>query len=393
MKRVALFLFVLFSFEQVHSQETIPTQQLILGVTGVGSSEQVTHYISAVNKVWERSGSTFVISSDQGIYNNSLITTGNADFSAPGAWPGFNFKWLGTGIKWGLGFYKVTNSKQTDKHFYLDTRDSDFGNAVYTPDFFVHFNHNNGNGFYEYTNSGILVNWTGISNGNIVRVWNIHNQLPNTSGLQNYWSNALVGIPSSNNVSPRIAWGPYPSFTATGYKIYRSINFFGGGPGTFYLIQTINSGSVYEFTDPNLGLGSGAKVYYKVKAFNSSQTSSFTNTVGFDISSDFLPKNGERDETSYRFDYTLSQNFPNPFNPSTVVKFELPTKNEVLLEIYDLMGQKIATLLKNEEKESGSHVVMWDGKDQQGRNAPSGVYFYRLRLDEIVLTKKMTLIR
>ena len=393
MKRLAFVVLVLFSFQQAYSQENpVEDKQFLLWIDGVGSEEQVTHYISAVGKVWERNGSNYVISSDQSVYDNSLATTGNADFDNIN-WPGFNFKWLNEEPalwpSWGLGFYKVTNTAQTDKYFYLDARDNNYGDAS-TQEFWIYFN--NFTGLYNHDNASPLTNWITISNGSIVRIWEIRNTTPSTSGLQNFWSNALVGIPSSNDDTPRIAWGPYSSFTATGYKIYRSINTSGGAPGSFSLLQTINNGSVYEFTDVDLALGSPWKVYYKVKAFNSTQESNFTNTVSFDVSG-FLKEKGSSETSARRFDYALSQNFPNPFNPSTMIKFDLPKKSKVSFEIYDVLGQRIATLLHDEERESGSHAIMWDGKHQNGHNLPGGVYFYRLRAGEIVLTKKLTLIR
>jgi ligand-binding sensor domain-containing protein len=88
--------------------------------------------------------------------------------------------------------------------------------------------------------------------------------------------------------------------------------------------------------------------------------------------------------------FELTQNFPNPFNPSTSIKFGLPVKSRVSLKLYNLLGKEIATLLDGEEKDAGYHAIIWEGKDQHGKALPSGIYFYRLQVGQIVLTKKMT---
>jgi hypothetical protein len=91
--------------------------------------------------------------------------------------------------------------------------------------------------------------------------------------------------------------------------------------------------------------------------------------------------------------YELAPNFPNPFNPSTSIKFGLPEKSRVSLRIYNLLGKEVATLFDDIEKEAGYHAAIWEGKDRQGNAMPSGIYFYRLTIGNLVLTKKMTLIK
>jgi len=88
----------------------------------------------------------------------------------------------------------------------------------------------------------------------------------------------------------------------------------------------------------------------------------------------------------------LYQNMPNPFNPVTDIKFDLPEKAKVRLEVYNMLGQKIRTLVDG-ELEPGTHTVRWDGKDQMGRDAASGVYFYKLTADGKTFTRKMMLLR
>jgi len=85
--------------------------------------------------------------------------------------------------------------------------------------------------------------------------------------------------------------------------------------------------------------------------------------------------------------YLLYNNYPNPFNPSTKIKYQIPEECFVTIKIYDVLGNDIATLV-NEEKPAGSYEVEFDGS-----NLPSGIYFYILRTGSFVETKKMVLMK
>jgi len=95
---------------------------------------------------------------------------------------------------------------------------------------------------------------------------------------------------------------------------------------------------------------------------------------------------------NYPEDFRLEQNFPNPFNPTTKIKFAIPgqTGNDnllVTLKVYDVFGNEIATLV-NEEKPSGNYEVEFDGT-----GLPSGIYFYQLKMNNYDQTKKMVLLK
>ena len=90
--------------------------------------------------------------------------------------------------------------------------------------------------------------------------------------------------------------------------------------------------------------------------------------------------------------FYLSQNFPNPFNPSTRISFEIPMTSDVLLKVYDILGKEVATLI-NEEKPAGSYEVTFDSHSGEVRNLPSGVYFYQLKAGEFIQTRKMILLK
>jgi hypothetical protein len=85
--------------------------------------------------------------------------------------------------------------------------------------------------------------------------------------------------------------------------------------------------------------------------------------------------------------YALSQNYPNPFNPSTEIAFDLPTKSQVKLTVYNILGQQVTTLV-DREMDAGSQVVTWDASEQA-----TGVYFYKIEANDFTETRKMMLLK
>ena len=90
--------------------------------------------------------------------------------------------------------------------------------------------------------------------------------------------------------------------------------------------------------------------------------------------------------------YALHQNYPNPFNPSTSISFALPEAAEVRLEVFNLLGQRVTTLL-NQRLEAGNHTAEWNSQNELGQTVASGVYFYRLETPRFTESKKMVLLK
>lgn len=90
--------------------------------------------------------------------------------------------------------------------------------------------------------------------------------------------------------------------------------------------------------------------------------------------------------------YHLSDNYPNPFNPETTIEYELPKAGSVRLEVYNLLGQKVKTLIDHIQA-AGVHRVNWDGKNEFSDNIASGIYLYRMETNDFKATKRMLLIR
>lgn len=90
--------------------------------------------------------------------------------------------------------------------------------------------------------------------------------------------------------------------------------------------------------------------------------------------------------------FSLAQNAPNPFNPQTRIAYDLPNAAKVRLEIYNVLGQQIKTLV-DEFQEAGSKSVIWDGRDNSGTTVASGIYFYRMDAGDFSDTRKMMMLK
>ncbi len=107
----------------------------------------------------------------------------------------------------------------------------------------------------------------------------------------------------------------------------------------------------------------------------------------------FVPVGIDDNKRNFRPDeFTLYRNFPNPFNPATTIRYNLPIKEEVRLVIYDLLGREVKTLVNRVEK-AGLKSVIWEGKNNTGQNVSSGVYLYRIQAGNYIKSQKMILLK
>ncbi|MCL1827497.1 MAG: T9SS type A sorting domain-containing protein [Candidatus Cloacimonetes bacterium] len=156
------------------------------------------------------------------------------------------------------------------------------------------------------------------------------------------------------------------------YKIYRD--------GTFLAEQTYWHQS-YIDTD----VVEGVHEYLILVQHNKASASIATVSVSIENVQDIdiiLPE----------FETALQGNYPNPFNPETTISFSLATKGTVSLEIFNIKGQKVKTLL-DEVREAGKHTITWNGIDDSGLSVGSGIYFYRMSTDSYSTVKKMVLMK
>ena len=89
--------------------------------------------------------------------------------------------------------------------------------------------------------------------------------------------------------------------------------------------------------------------------------------------------------------YALYDNFPNPFNPSTTIRYSLKEAQHTKLTVFNALGQKIRTIV-NEPQAAGIHTIQWNGRNDSGGQASSGVYFYRIEAGNFVQTRKMIMV-
>ncbi|HXF49452.1 MAG TPA: S8 family serine peptidase [Verrucomicrobiae bacterium] len=101
---------------------------------------------------------------------------------------------------------------------------------------------------------------------------------------------------------------------------------------------------------------------------------------------------GQAGSSALPTEFALGPNFPNPFNPTTTIRYALPQGAKVELRIYNILGQ-VVRKLADEEKPAGYHQTLWDGKDEAGRPVSSGIYLYQIKAGDFIETKKMQLIK
>jgi hypothetical protein len=134
-------------------------------------------------------------------------------------------------------------------------------------------------------------------------------------------------------------------------------------------VQTYNNFNIdYDVTSRAIaGLTEGTSYYYRVRAVGTGGTSGNSNVAL--VSTISLPAT-----------FTLSRNYPNPFNPGTRIEFQVPEQSRVSLRVFDVLGRPVKTLVDQVFPASGStpYFVLWDGTDHSGSGVASGVYFYRM---------------
>lgn len=166
------------------------------------------------------------------------------------------------------------------------------------------------------------------------------------------------------------------SANETGFKIERSTN-----AGTNWLLKDSVGANVIAYSDS--GLTANTIYHYRVYAYNSAGNSQYSN-VAFDTTFSLVGIISNEETPNF---FNLTQNHPNPFNPSTKIRFALPKSSFAMLIVYDILGREFATLV-NEQLKPGTYEAEWNAL-----NNPSGVYFYKLITSEFSETKKMILIK
>jgi len=168
-----------------------------------------------------------------------------------------------------------------------------------------------------------------------------------------------------------LAWSTATEKNNSGFEIQRNLNhkeweIVGFVPGRGTTTEISN----YSFTDPMAVSGTFS---YRLKQIDFDGSYKFSTETNIEVS---LPA-----------EFNLEQNFPNPFNPSTIISYSIANKSNVLLSVYNILGEQIATLV-NEVKDAGNYKIEFNAL-----NLPSGIYVYRLDADQYTSSRKMILVK
>lgn len=371
-------------------------------------SDQVRYKMTAQSPIWdiEERWSLNSTGSFQIIYYPVQGFVGNTGGGNPAKWASFaqGFNITGGNMfdmpSFGYGLYKLevyNEYNQKLNYFFIDYRDSyypserlpDGSTNPYSQgdggnDIWLLYDANENQ--FMYSVDGCLT-FTPIMQGSYQTLWEIKvipGGGPHTQYFDDYWSNALGLCESGQN--PMLVWGNLPNYYSS-YNIYRSIQTNpSSNPSslTYSLIANVNNGD-YVFIDQEIILNSvsfNKYIYYYVKANNEN-----TNIVS--VYGKYQPYKTiiNKEIAKAELITELKHCFPNPFNPTTKIKFAISEFTPVTLIVYDSFGRKVETLI-NELKPNGIYEVMFHAE-----NLSSGVYFYQLKTNTYIDTKKMMLIK
>jgi tartrate-resistant acid phosphatase type 5 len=179
-----------------------------------------------------------------------------------------------------------------------------------------------------------------------------------------------------SNFTVQLSWSTATEVNNYGFDVERSsessgwqkIGFVAGAGNS-------NSPKEYSFTDNPSG---GTSFSYRLKQIDVGGVFKYYDPVSISLAALDEPQ--------------LLQNNPNPFNPSTAIKFYIPNASNVTIKIYNILGREIKTLI-DEQTAAGYHVVYWNGKNGRGEVVSSGIYLYRLTAGEFSQAKKMNMLK
>lgn len=149
----------------------------------------------------------------------------------------------------------------------------------------------------------------------------------------------------------------------------------GGMHNYSFLDQDVEPGETYYYQISDVSLSGQTTVYGPVSA-----TAGVTDV------------NNHATHQQTPDDYQLGDAYPNPFNGNTLIQFKITKPGMVKIEVYNLMGQKIRTLL-SERKEAGDYTAHWNGKNESGKTVGSGIYLYKMTIDNFKSSKRIVYLK
>ncbi len=286
-------------------------------------------------------------------------------------------------------YYALYKVSVNGDYMYVDFRDCHYanGDGLYGTDYddcdvrieYFPATHN----FKSYNSD--LGTWRTIANHGTVRVWEDSRKSPSYAISSGFGvPNTPTGFDSSlestggGQYSPKLDWNANTDYDIDAYQLWRKLN-----NDSWFLKATINHPTT-TYTDYSIIIaGKNTNyVYYKLRAKDwGSLYSSYTGiqTLRYNMSMSIVDNNESSIDVIILTpeEFTLYQNSPNPFNPSTTISFALPEPCHVNLIIYDIMGNKIDQVFLD-DLASGSHQLRWNGEKPNGESVASGIYIYKL---------------
>ncbi|MBI4417374.1 MAG: right-handed parallel beta-helix repeat-containing protein [Ignavibacteriales bacterium] len=191
--------------------------------------------------------------------------------------------------------------------------------------------------------------------------------------------NATIGTSS-----PRFIWrrSVDPDGDAVEYILHYSSS------ATFETFTAVEAIPDTSYLTPANTLSPNTTYYWRVVASDTREGFATSDVHTFSTGLVLSVENPEALPTTY----AIHQNFPNPFNPETTIRYQVPEATTVSLKVFDLLGREVATLV-NDEKTAGFYTVTWSGRNLTGQQVASGVYFFRIEAGTFVETRRMLLVR
>ena len=251
----------------------------------------------------------------------------------------------------------------------------------------------------EVNLGGISLGLIYSSNGDLNINWE-----PQTGGWDSTGQSDWAVVVPTCRLNP--AQGGSGSFDMTGLLVtMRSIDSVAPDSmimGGVSLFNSLAAGSLQKMFEHYFSLGTptvevtleidsgkigGAGDFVLVNTSGGNRKPNFSGKLTFTVSTESgVGDNGP----AVAYSYSLGQNFPNPFNPATKVPYTLARKSEVNVSVFNILGQKVKTLV-NAEELPGPHEVIWNGDDDGGNKVASGIYFYKIVTADYIATRKMVL--
>lgn len=327
-------------------------------------SGSVSHTITALGTYWKKNGSTWVITNESDMGTSSYTFSQNVS-TPKEAWNGFRFKWMLNPDEvrpMGHAFYKISN---LNNYFYLDLRDI---TTEYNPNVYIRFVGVPYPGRYQYYAGSDFIN---ISEGEVLRVWNLAGTTISQTNLPSYLDHMLIGLEELNK--PRLVWGP----------VNAELELHRHNGTSWSLFRTYTSEEIMDIDETvDIAIYKDTLIKYRLNLAECPECS--TNTVQYYVTEAPEKRNVFEEKESI---YSLSQNYPNPFNPTTSISFNIPKMENVIIKLYNILGKEVQTLV-NESLAPGSYKIQYNGKE-----LASGIYFYSITAGTYNEVKKMQILK